>query len=830
MYRYEASDYSFFDYEFIGIDFDCYSLLSSCLDIGRLPSNPNELLYFSQNDQISYSLSENLTVYPEKTIGSTPQNFTVVGIIGDNFEQVFHFNQKSTDFLNWYSDYYEFENYLKDEIFLTNPNYLISILNNFSFYNGIMAHMVDINYNYDSLIINDLHKTLNLFPTRLDLPYSNIIGHYVSVCDDLQLSLVNYLKYWSGESSNILKISAPVLFILGLICVVTMNIGTQELDSTFRLMKRHGLKRNTIRRILAIENLLINGSSLIIGSILGFSIGSLLINFSQQSTKDFQILAEPVIFLGLLLFFVGLYLFSFLIKNSVFQQYRETPKKQYGKKRENLNRIFSTNEFRLLVITLSVSVVILAIYISYSFFAVTDLYYSSLLPYSVLFWLLISVVITLVATFVFLLLTRVILLFWNFLSKRLWAKIKNNFSLSIIHMFSERKTYQIIILASFIFSFCIFPGFIMNKSIEQQNNLEATLMVGSSDLIITDWSSSFRDYQDLIENLTGVDETTFVSQTTAIYVNELQISDNFIINLLSIDNISEFLSIADYPSSNYNTINDQDILALQKNNTVLTDKVFATEKNLILGENFSTKGFTSPNNVVNLTFINSFEYFPLTPLYHYLITTGIKWNEFSIVGNNFTISFVLEAFIPQTQTFTDEFLLIDVKSDFNIQDIKDEIGEIGFEARSFNDFISELNGSISIFTLNFLIFESVFMIFVLFYIGYFTAIKLFENRLEVIEILYRIGKNRSQILMNFTYEVLLITSIPLAISLSFTLPLLRTLSLNFLGIYQEYHHFSVYLPWWLVIVSILLFFMVILTSWFSGLIPLIRKYRPIKQE
>jgi hypothetical protein len=114
--------------------------------------------------------------------------------------------------------------------------------------------------------------------------------------------------------------------------------------------------------------------------------------------------------------------------------------------------------------------------------------------------------------------------------------------------------------------------------------------------------------------------------------------------------------------------------------------------------------------------------------------------------------------------------------------------------------------------------------------GYFSGNKVFDDRLRTIEALYRVGAKRRQILGMYTLELTFVNIIPIIAMLFGSFPVIRFVSVLYLGINENFIKFKNYFPAWFLTLIIVGALALIIIGWFIALIPKIYRYKPVKQE
>ena len=817
------------DYELMTLDDLSYPVLENCLVDGRLPENSSELLYYPRYSFSNYEIGDNVTIYAIANTLTPYHNYTVVGVVR-NLDTLFPTYGFSGDLFEWSFEVGEFDLYNKEEIFFTNRSNFTEIINSYNLFSGIIMQAVDFDYDITTIDLKKLYDYINTFPQGSNYYYSGIVGYYVDVCPDLREALINFANFWTEEVADIISISAPLLFLIGIISYVTLNIGSRELERTFRIMKLKGLDYKYIRKVIFQENIFLTLISMLAGSALGILVGYFFSLNIENRPQNFylNLLTEPTLYICIGAFIFILFGIGFYIENSIA---KSTVKvlEPYKAKREKLRKLLSTNEFRLLVITLIVSIIAWGGYLLYRYLGPST-FYTTMWSYIFIFWFLIIASIALLGLFIFLLLARLLTVFWNFLGSNIWENEKNLLTLSIKHISFNRQGYQKIVLVSLIFGLGFLPGLIMKESTNQQLALEAELSVGCADLAITNWFDPSENKRSQIEAMTYVDNLTEITIYKIFNYNEyLYYPRAFTMNLLVIEEPRNFTNIIDFTLLEEQNITKEDILAFESGTSFFMDKKYTRKRGFQHGDPFRSTDFSIQRDEFNLTFKKSFDYFPLLPLpkkdlfYQFM-------DYYSIVTNRATANMILDSQGLDSNIAVNKYLLITPTNLEHIPEIKYFLRDLRFTAYTAANINNNLYLSISPFSNNILIITSVLMIFSLLFVGFFSAREIYMDRVRIIESFYRVGANRTQIWGSFTIELIFTAILPIILSSFVYLPFYKVLGVSFLNISEYYHTFQTWKPAWLLVLTVLIGLISITVGWIVGLIPLVRSYKPIKQE
>jgi len=829
--------------KFMCVDNEASNAYSNCLKEGRLPTNRSELLYYPGNvTQPLWSLNDIVNIKPQNNIATIGQNFTVVGIL-DNVVTAFHRSGFSGDIFGggygyWYNVDYDYYSNLNIDIFFTyQDDFVTSILNFTGFYEDIVLS-IDYKYQFEISHIKNLGTITSSL--RNQLMFEPPIFEYLEsevdqLCYDLYLRLAYFNDNWMIETVKVFASSIPIIFLFGLVCVETFRIGTFEKESKFKLLKVHGLEFKTLRKMIALENLIISSASIFSGFILGTGIGYL---FSLgMGTKNIGVylsaLGEPLLLISLVVLFLTLFIGGFFIENTLAKKSAQTVSELYRRKRMKfLRRLFSTPE----IIMLLVGLVTIAI-------GFTGLYFIPMLDYTIyagkeiqlmmsfLFIAALGALFVLISLFQ--LFTRLINLLWRFVGNKTWNHTKSFFTLSLKHLSIYSKNYQRTVLAMFVIGLGITPGLIVNKSIDNQIYLESNLAVGCSDILVSNWGIDDNFVLGNISEMEGVDSVIPVTQYSLYdFYFEWDTGDRgFSITWLSIYNISEFLEVVDFSILKNTQYDVEDIQNLEENMSYMMSTKFVKQNKLNKGANYTSSYLAeSQTKVYTLKYVNAFDYFPLLTRSDYYFMSRYQ-DTYSIITSNETSTQILNSSKNSVWIEPRHFLLIKTTENANITKIREVIeDEYRLETDTSEELAERLYSKVSQFEKTLLIIVTIITILATIFFGIITAQNIYYQRLRIIESEYQIGAKRYQMWGSFTIELLFIIILPLLASMAITIPLLYYVGGILLNLEQFYVKFTPWLPWWLVIMIIAFGLFIITGSWLIEIIRLVHRYRPIKQE
>ncbi len=812
-------------FEFMTPDNRTYEALSRCLVAGRMPLNSSELIYY-QNEIFDYPVNSTLILNDYQSETAPEQTFTIVGVVED-ISETFQNEHISQDLFEWSFDSHLLYNYYRLAVFFTNYTNLQSRMNNLDYYYGTVTYMVDYQYDCSALQINKLRQYIEAFPADAYHIKSDVTLSYVLHAPDLKRFLIRFSNYWIEQYSKIIGINAPLLFIIGLISVVTLNIGSKDLATTFRRMKLYGLNYRIIRQMIFLENLIFTFVSFVGGTLIGFLISYLFTNQTPDRPFNFyqNSLQEPLLLIALTSFIIGFFTLSFYLQNAIAKKTVGDSHQEYQKRRRRIRNMFSTNEFRLFVVTLLFTLVTVILYVLYTYVGPNVPMLSSF-SYLTFFWFMITCSIAFMLTFLFLIVARIITLLWTLLSNRLWRNRLNIFSLSIKHLSDNRGIYQTTILAALIFGLVIIPGLAMESSIPAHIQNEAKLSMGNTNLIVTDWFDEHDTILPVIDSISGVKNATEVRAYRIINDNQgSRYPRPFHINVLGIEEPTEFIETIDFDLFDESVTTD-DLSLLNNLSFAFFDSEIAKKYNIDPGEIFRTTYYT--RYVYEFTSIGSFDFFPLSPL----PKKQIFHNDdvLSIVTSLATAKELTYSLDFSTDVYGKSVLLINVDNQSSVQYVKTQLENMTLDTMIMEDYYNEYYSKIELFPKNNLFFFSFISAFTLLFIGYFTGMKIFDDRIRIIESFYRIGAERGRILGLFTMELFFVNILPITIAMLASIPFIRFLAVYYLNVQEYYIPFTLGMPAWLFIVIILGGIVLSSIGWFLAIIPALYRYRPVKQE
>jgi hypothetical protein len=515
---------------------------------------------------------------------------------------------------------------------------------------------------------------------------------------------------------------------------------------------------------------------------------------------------------------------SFSIQNTIARRTTRDAHEEYKIKRKKVRALFSSNEFVLLVISLIFIIITVVIYYIFDNYG-ASVQQLNTFAYQTLFMFMINCSIALVAAFAFLLIARLMTFLWSLLSKWLWNDKLNIFTLSIKHISDNKNIYQITILASLVFGTIIIPGISMETSIPYHIDNEAKYAMGGADLIIDYWLDPGDNYDFIFDEIEEIANKTEI-RIYKMYNNNFDayFTKPYEISAMAIEDFESFLTVVDHDLFE-NSI--EDIQALETEFNILIHKDYAKENNIKPGQNLTTQKF-SRYSPITYTAINTFKYFPATQL----IKEAPFQNKelFAFIASRETIAELTRTFDFSTDVLSRANVLIKAVNESSIPIIKQKISEYGFLAKTYEDVYNELAVVADEFLKNNLYFFAYLSMFTLVFIGYFSGNKVFDDRVRMIESMYRVGAIRRQILLMFTFELVLVNFIPIIVMIFASLPLARFLSVFYLGVSEKFVYYKAHLSGWIITLLILGGLALSALGWLIALIPRVYRYKPVKQE
>jgi len=812
--------------EIMTLDNRAYSVLADCLIDGRLPENKNELLW-QKNSETDLALYDSVKIYGVPQLNSHPKIYTIVGIV-DNVQNTFRQAELSTDVFNWHFESIGYSNYEGNNRYFTSLTLYQELFNDFSSYLGVLTYLLDAQYDLSELKLNSLTKYIKLFPTENNPAKSKCLGIKIWLCQDLKIFIAEFGTYWVLAVSKILLFNEPLFFIIGLISVVILNIGIKKMGTSFRIMKLYGLNYRIIRKMILLKNCICMIVSFVGGLAMGFTLCYLsTMNLDNRPSNYYlNFLTEPLLLIVIFTFILGFFGLSFITQNSIAKKTTINTSEEYTKKRKPILTLFSTNEFRLLVLTLIFAIFSVGLFLLYHFSSNTRNLATGI-TYLTFFYFMITCSISLIMTFIFLFIAKLTIQFWSFIGIHRWKKHLNIHTLSIKHISASKNSYKQVIFGSLIFGLVILPGFIMPSSIRENIKNEALIAIGASSLAILQWEDPDNERDGIFTNIS---EISYFTEVTVYEITEKNLEFDypkaFNATVLALESPKNLTLVADRESLNQIS-SIEDILALEEDNSLLINKKYARKNHLKPGELFNTQNIA--RFPTDFTFINSYENFPLLPLPTKPLFT-FQMDAFSIVGNSYTINQFLHNLDYSTIKKSYNVKIIKPMSESDIPIIKKKLQKQDIYAKTYDEIYHQMMLKIDVFSQSTLLIFAVLTFLVLIFTGYFTGLRIFEERGKIIEALYRVGAVRGQILKSFTFEFILINLLPMVLMILLSLPMIKFFAKYFLEYNNYYSQYRANVPGWIILIVIIGGLLITTIGWLFALMPAIYKFKPVKLE
>jgi len=523
--------------ELMAVDIETYSNLNQCIIQGRMPEQANEILCF-RSPQSYVNLYDVVALYSSMFNAYETENYTVVGLVDFSDPTILQALNISNDIFSWHIDniqFSNFDNYYKNNVFILPYANLKSYMEKAVSYDGILTYLMDFNYDVSTLKIYKMSHIINNIPTSSNLINSQILDLKIILGIDFKLNIIEYSNFWMNEIAIILALNAPIFFIIGLLAVVIITIGTKELENIFRKLKLFGLSYNSIRKLIILENIFFSLTSGFIAYVIGNLISYFIIikTISENASNFWLFLIDPLLLFNLFTFIGTFFFFSFFIQNNIAKKAVGTVSESYRHNRGKIRQLFSTNEFRLFAISIVFSVISLSLFLIYKY---TSFIYVTNLIFVTFFWYIIAISAALLFAFIFLLITRLILLIWSTINKYLWKNRISSFSMGIKHLIMSKQKYQPIIFSLLSFGFLFAPILNMEQSINNHVLVDAEFNVGLTDLVIFDWLDPEDELDAVLDSIDEIANYTEVAVYKFTNSNLGKIYPNaFEINLLGIE-------------------------------------------------------------------------------------------------------------------------------------------------------------------------------------------------------------------------------------------------------------------------------------------------------
>jgi len=833
--------YSDFDKSTLDIDVklcslqnNVYEVLEYCLAEGRLPQNHTELLYLKgQELTLNYSLHDIVTLCTSEFGSATSQNFTIIGILDEEFFNLFSEFGYLSGLLQNYSYYDWFGNWISTnfgDIFFTNEQYFYSAVNNFenSFFN--MNILIDYKYELSSILIGNIGKTSNKILSlnkqqelTFGFPYDRL-----DLCFDLVSVFYDFEEKWARETLQLLSWSMPLIFILGYSSTEIFDYGQFEKKIKYQTMFATGIQYPTIKRMILIEKSFSIVCGILIGNIIGMFIGYFFYlgidisdpfyNVFTYSPFYFSSLALPLV-IFIINYFSDLKLIK-KITGTVSLSYKEQRKKKFSK-------IARTEEYALIISGISIFAIAFLILIFKDLIQFLD---SESISKNFLIYLLMIIGIMIFLAGIFSILARLISLIWGYLGKKIWQNRLSIFSLSLKHLSLYRDSFRKTILVLFVIGLGLTPGIIVNKSINDHIQLEASLAVGCSDLLIDVNSTEKFELMSNLSSLAEVEKITSVSHIT-VETNPGHSSDEpkYTIQIFNIHNVTEFIEVIDFSSLDNQRFTLEDIQQLDRRMAFLMNARYAKKNNYDKNEIFTSVIMTTPK-VLDMEYVNYFDYFPLLNQKQY--NKYYPYREYlAIVANKYTIQKLVNNIRDDCIVIENNYFLLKIDDTANITSLQSILTE-NYKLKSYtkeqmtNLFLEDINS----YKIIFLIILSALISLLTIFLGILTARSTYLERMRIIDSIYQIGARKNQIWQIFTIEFLMVIILPTIFSMGLITVLLYTVLGFLFNVPMDYKKFIPWLPLWLIISIGLLVITLISIGWMLKITNDVKNYHPLKYE
>lgn len=830
----EVSLFNFISYNnYFGIFLSTYdntalNLITNNLHSGRLPENSTEILYYNSINQFSFEISDILNLTVERVYNDYPEitECQIVGIV-NNLDSIFYNNNISTDILRETSNY-----------FITTNDYFSNLVNDINNKDNSLGVYIDFEYTFSvkHLKTNKYIKALNEYQWEDKLFVYLPNPDPFHFCEDLMYALNNFKMNWYLTIYNQLLICSPFMLLIGFISVEIYRTGNFEKRAKYRLLKTHGMDNQSLAKFLFYENLILFGSSLLIGLCLSlivdyFVVRSLNLSPNVSYIAGFSNVSSIFMILGI---FLGFFLINYLIDLLQLRKTKVTIMEEYEtKKKRFLSKIFSLPELNFLVP--GIILTIFGLLISYLAYNDGD-YFESII--NVNFFIGFSILAVLGILFlllaVLLFLRRGMTYLWHRIGSSAWKNAKSYFSLALKHLSVYIRNYKNTIMVFFLIGLCVTPGLIIAKSTDEHNTLEANLSVGCSDILVENWNIE-EDLEANISRIEGVELSTVLSNIN------LNVEDSgefgglqYIINFYVISNITEYVEIVDFTLLTQDGYSKNDITKLETDLTYLMNRKYARKNDYDKDEIFSNmKIFPTIHQPKELEYLNDFSYFPLIPRRKF--EGAIFYDLFNqptyidlVVSDN-TMDLILE--YSARERFQKDYLLIKTVEGANITAVQEELSsKYQLTAYTYEDYLTSMDSTLN--SLGLKLFRIITMLSIVLTVVYgcFKAANIYKERLRLLEIFVRNGARRGLIIVNFSVEFILVILVPIIVSIGITVPYLNNVSSFMLNLVTEYTTFTLWYPWWVAILTGLLALFGVLIGWCTSLYLFVKSYRSYKSE
>ncbi len=824
-----------------------FQLVASNIAEGRFPTNYSEIIYYKAGaNSNQFQINDIVSLYAIRNQPDYKQNFTIVGIV-ENLEKAFVEANRSSDILSWekYIDSENFDSFYTNHKLFTTEDYFFDIVNSYPEIATIIGIAIDFIYDSTAIkfskipsYITKFEKTRSYWHMTLSDLYGNqnlVYSQSFSWNTDILDFLIEFNSIWLRDTVRNFALAIPLISILIYFSMAIFSLEKNFLNSTFKLFKKQGLEGKNIRKILLLENLILSGACLLIGIVLGVILSAFsLISFGHNVNFIAFLggIFKPLLFYSLLiysiLFFSSGYLSEVRILNKssiVISQQHQNLRKRIFKKLVSIEELITIIP-GLFIFGFGV-IGLLFVGLPDTAFNETQAILQTTLVTSTSLFFIGIILVTFSLSY---LLSRVLIIFTTFFSKMLWKIKRNPISLSLKNLASDSINYRQLITIILMSGICIIPGLTFQTSLNNHVIIEANLQSGFADIIIPDWNFNTTIFEG-IENIPNVELTTEVTTYKLEYNDDDHfISKKIVVNILAIKDPINFSKIINYEKFEKEIISEEEIQELVIDNTYLMNTEYASKNNFDEDSVLFNSHFCDVFNEFPLTFVGSFQYFPLIQLqdtYYPLFNTDIT---FSLVTNTKTASQV-EFNAKNTKITKSNLLLIKTKDQNSIRNVQLILSrDYDITALSNADYnYSNVLSSFK-FTNFILILTTIFTILLLLLYGYTTSSMILSSRNKIIEIEYQTGVSKKLLGLGFASELFFISFVPLLMSVLISFPIINLIENMFIIQYPVFKKFELFTPIWIYVLTFGLEFIAVYSSWITNLIHVIKNYHPEKQE
>ncbi len=814
---------------------------------GIIPSNFSELLLLQvEGSTQNYDLNETLSIRPDTLLLPTEfHNYTISGIldnVGPTLEMLGYSSDIVTnDFFNvsYFHELWGSKSYSAH--FFTTPENFIKIINNYSFFNSLFYVIMDCSYNTSLLEYSELNNNFNRYlkysKTATAISANTNLTFYIG--EDIYSVLNDYQLDWKFETIKVFALTILLVFLILLMFIEILHFKEKELETIFELLKISGLDDKTLNKVILLDSFIVSTISFIGGTIVGILFGVLFtrfLNFPHGFIHSFTFLVDPLYLLLSIVTFGGFFLLNYLFKRNLLKKKEIIVAQKSLKKRNNvIRKIFTKIEFALAILGVLLFISgLFGVYFTSSTLLWNSTPNSSITYLLYLFTLFLFIGACFLLFICFIVCSKVHFRVLNYLSKKLWQRRKNAFTHALKNVVLFSKTYQRLLVGLFLIGISIIPGFLLPSLITRQNEETAILALGCSDLAINSWNDN-QTLRTIIESIEGVQATTSIKQLELFHRDRTSSFgyQNFNLRLLVI-NASEFADTIDL--SRLSTNNDyctEDIKSLEGVLTFFIDSSSARKFNLQKENVIAANELFLTDENLELTSIADFKTFPVSEKFDDVLLEelfDITAIRISLVLGLSSYSFLVDSITNSDIISFKQRLLIRTDSTADLATIKEELQvNLGYDVSSLEDTINDLNDDVSKFSLiQVQLFAILSLVGIICFI-ILTSNAVYKEQIKIVEINYRLGISRREILNNFLIELLIACTIPLLISILTSIPLLL-LDALLLGVNQQYQSFNYWVPFWILCIAFFIGIIIISSSWIIGIYMQLKRYKVVKHE